>query len=385
MNNLNQQIEELEKMIAEKDAKKNNAKSVQEKADKIKEKAIAEEQEAEEEIKKISDAKSKIEEANSLLGNVNTNGEVRRTNGTNTNENNSQKTISWILGVALLLSLAGHGITLVKQSKTGTIKTSVAEANLDNNDNANDYQYNYGENVVTVSTSDDDKEYIPLTQEAFENLCSNAIKKIEGLGIGASREDIIKFVAVYNINKLRQDNPELAKSIMGTQTVLEVFDDTAYLSATIMGYEAQNLIYNGQILSVADFVFDEEQQRLIRDFENVKLAIVNANQDDRERMTEAWIYSLIDAKSEYRLLDDGSKLLLLRHCVTPIDSVFFKDSSFHSTLTGNARMLMMQAIAPAYDATQEQMQNSIASCTEIRMMDSFNQCLEQENIKTLKR
>ena len=399
--NINDELRELELMLQKENERKNEAKQAQERADKIKEAAIVEEKKSEEKVNKLNEAKVKLEDYKASLadlgvdyysqneGNKNSTvvEEEKKEENKDTTEEvinstrkvNNDKTcfITGLLAGALLISFVGGGIVLVKESKTGKIKNT--EANLLNSEDGK-YEYNYGENVVTVKG---DKEYVPLTTEKFEELCTNVIRKFENLGISASHEDIIKFVTVYNINKLRQDNPGLVRDVMGTQTVLEVFDDACAVSDVLKSYEAQNLIYNGQILSVADCVFDEEQQQLIRDFEAKKLEIVLADQCDRERMTEEWLYSLLDAQSEFKLFDDASLLLVLRHCVVPIDSTYFKDETYHTTLTGNAREYMMQMIAPYFDASEEQMRKCVASCSEIKMMDSFSQCVELENTKTL--
>ena len=152
------------------------------------------------------------------------------------------------------------------------------------------------------------------------------------------------------------------------------------VSNVIATYEARNLIYNGQIFSVADAIYDAEQQQLVKDFEARKLEIVNANSSDREKMLEQLCLDIYDPVGEFSKLEDGPKMLMLRHALVVLHSTYFTDSAWQSTLTGNARQLMFRLVAP-YGASQDEIINSIMSGYERNMMAGFAEC--KDSSKTL--
>ena len=249
--------------------------------------------------------------------------------------------------------------------------------NSDVNTNSNEkIEFNYDNSAVITRGED----YEELTTEKFEELCAKKIKDFEELGIQVKREDVIKFIMVFNIDKLKQDNQELVREIIGNQTIEEVFADAETVSDALLSYEVQQMFYNGESFSVADCIFDKEQRELVSKFEDRKLEIMKADNSDREQMTEELLYDLCDAQNEFRKFEDDALYLVLRHGIVPIDSVYFKDSTFHSTLTGNARLYMFQFIAP-YGATEEEIRNSVMSGARRNMMDSFKICVE--DAKTL--
>ena len=239
------------------------------------------------------------------------------------------------------------------------------------------YNFDYTHSAVITQGED----YEELTTEKFEELVAKKIKDFEDLGIKVKREDVIKFIMVFNIDKLKQDNPELVREIIGNQTIEEVFADGEDVSDALLSYEAQKLIYGGDSFSVADCVFDKEQRELVEKFEARKLEIIRADKKDREALVEALLYDIENAQSDFRKFEDDTLYLVLRHGIVPIDSVYFKDSSFHSTLTGNARLYMFQFIAP-YGATEEQIRNSVMSGARRNMMDSFKYCVEDSYTRT---
>ena len=316
---------------------------------------------------------------------------------------------SLVIG-ALTVSLLANGYFLGRQSMSGDVKFSNAKTSFvdvngnDSNKQNVKYSYNYGKNVVSVSG---DAEYIPLTNKAFEDLCQRAINKLRNNGIVANGEDIVKFVAVFNIDKLKQDNQQLLRDLLGTQTVEEFFADAVRVSDTILNHEADIMFSRNQngefinpewrqyyydlshdnglkrqfcpntdlIMSVADFAFDETQQKLISDFEARRNAILKESDvATRNRMIQTLFEDMVRADSEFRLFEEASKYFVLRHCIVDLDQFYCRDYiADKSSIDGVAYKSLVRWIAP-FGSTQEEYNNSIMSLTKRSMMESLKQC-----------
>ena len=225
------------------------------------------------------------------------------------------------------------------------------------------------------------EEYEEFTTEKFEDLVAQKIVDFEKLGLSVKREDVIKYVMVFNIDKLKQDNPELVKEIIGNQVLIEVIDDAYRVSNVIATYEGRNLIANGQMFSVADAIFDKEQRKIVEDFEARKLAIINADDTQREAMFIKLCEDIYDPLGEFSKLEDASRMLMFRHALVVIHSTYFTNyHTYLTTLTGSSKELVFRLIAP-YGATQDEIINSIMSGYERNMMASLTKCVE--NAKTL--
>ena len=416
--NIDDLLKELEIMQEQENNKKNKAKEAQEKADKIKEAAILEEREAIEAEKRINAARVKVEEARSSMAAIDNKPveTVKENTSSKKTKQTGNRFVSGLVTGALLVSLVGGGITLVKQSKTGSVKFGNTMANLFGNKKDDEtYEYNYGKNVVTVKNQD--TKYVPLTTEAFEELCTKAIKIFKDNGLVANEEDIIKFVAVFNIDKLKQDNQELLRNLMGTQTVEEFFADAVRVSDTILNYESDTMfsVKDGEfvnpewrqyyydlsnnnnlkrqfcpntdlIMSVADFAFDSEQQKLISDFEARRNEILKVdNIETRNKMIQTLFEDLVRSDSEFRLFEESSKYFVLRHCFIDLVEFYCRDYIANKTnIDGIAYESLVRWIAP-YGSTQYEYDNSVLAVTKRSMMESLKKCQLSEQSKTLTR
>lgn len=330
---------------------------------------------------------------------------------------------NFVAGAALTALLIGGGYLLVKEIRKGKIVSSddtrtITASLTDTTDAENkqtSYSYNYDNNIATVTTTTtetigettvtviEEEKYDELTTEKFEELCTSVIKYLDELGINVKKSDVVKFVALFNIDKLKQDNPELVRDLLGTQTIEEFFADGDKVSDTMIGNDAQTAFADDNpewqayveswfkgaycpntenLVSIADFAFDTEQQALIRSFEARRDEILKVEDlDTRSDMTKALLLDIMNAKSEYRLFDDSTLYFVLRHCIVPLDSMYnwnFLENK--STLKTDAHNVMVEFIAPV-GSTDEQIQNSIMSGARRNMMDSFRLC--QESAKTL--
>ena len=168
-------------------------------------------------------------------------------------------------------------------------------------------------NPVNQPEIDINGEYVELTTERFEDLTTGLIKKYEELGLQVSREKLIKYVMVRNIDKLKQDNPELVKSIIGTQTVEKVYTDFEDVISAITTYNWLDFDrYHdvNRLLSAADGVFDETQKAKVVEIEK-RVHEIGRNYQNEEvynELTYSLLRDMINPLSPLYGLEDGVSL-----------------------------------------------------------------------------
>ena len=152
--------------------------------------------------------------------------------------------------------------------------------------------------------------YVELTTERFEELTTAVIQKFEGYGLQVSREDIIKYVMIRNIDKLRQDNNELVASIIGTQEPTEAFADADHVIDAIMTY---NLLYFDKyhntdgFISAVEGVFDEVQRARVLEIESRVYEIGRHYQEEAKynELTYSLLRDMINPLNPISELEDG--------------------------------------------------------------------------------
>ena len=373
MNNVEETLRELEEMLAREAANKEEALEAQKRAEELREAAVEEEKRALESQKALAEAKARLEEARAALAGVkstervtieeqpineNKTYVVKETPVENTTtvrveetkNSNSKKSgfgVGFISG-ALVLALLGTGAwVLSREAKKGVVKSSDLSARVTLTEvtptpaitaaprmtpmptvaptpevNYN-YEYNYDGNVVTVDTTTtttdngvvtdvttDVAEYEELTTEKFEELTANTMTELKMSGVQVSSEDVIKYVMVRNIDKLRQDNNELITEIIGTQDPDEVFADADQVIDAIMTY---NLLYfdahqdTKGFISASLGVFDEVQRNRVLEIEK-RVYEIGANLKDNDKVNEltyALLKDMINPTKEISELEDG--------------------------------------------------------------------------------
>lgn len=152
--------------------------------------------------------------------------------------------------------------------------------------------------------------YVELTNEKFEELTTNLILELEGYGLQVSREDVIKYAMIRNIDKLKQDNNELIAQILGDQNVFEFITDACHVIDAIRNY---NLLYfdnyhtTDGFISVADGVFDEVQRARAIEFERRVYELANYYLDDERynELTYTLLRDLLNPLNPISQLEDG--------------------------------------------------------------------------------
>ena len=185
------------------------------------------------------------------------------------------------------------------------------------------YTYNYDNNVVTVDTTattidngvvtsveTEKADYKELTMDAFEELTASVMTELKSHNIKVSSEDVIKYVMIRNIDKLRQDNNALVAEIIGTQSVDEVFADADQVIDAIMTY---NLLYFDEhhdtkgFISASLGVFDETQVARVLEIEK-RVYEIGANLKDNKKVNELTyklLKDMINPTNEISELEDG--------------------------------------------------------------------------------
>ncbi len=320
-------FQQIEKRLEQEEAKRNDALIEKEIADDMKSEAIKKEKQSKAVIRELNMAKSHAEKAQILMEDKTeeTDADVEVEDETPIDEKTiivkeeKKKSGGFVTGLvvgATALAILAGSVKLYKESKTGDVRTTTST--IDMNDSVNDepennnqveetsYSYNYDNNVVVVV----DTEYVPLTTEAFENLTTETINTLRGYGLTVSDEDIVKYVMIRNIDKLRQDNNELISQIVGDQDPTEVFADADNVIDAIMTY---NLLYfdanhnTDGFISSSVGIFDETQKARALEIERRVFEIGTYYQDEEKynELTYALLRDMIDPSNEISELEDG--------------------------------------------------------------------------------
>ena len=172
------------------------------------------------------------------------------------------------------------------------------------------HTYDFENNGSTHSIIAEDYEYEELTDEEFNKLTASVIKEFEEIGLQVTREDVIKYVMIRNIDKLRQDNNELISSIVGTQDIFEVITDACHVFDAIRNY---NLPYfekyhtTDGFISATIGIFDKSQKARAAEVERRVYEIGKYYQDEEKynELTYILLRDLYNPENEISGLEDG--------------------------------------------------------------------------------
>ena len=215
---------------------------------------------------------------------------------------------------------------VVESASTEVENTEVVEnestANTETQTTAESYSFNYDNSAVVAN----DTEYVELTDGAFETLTAETINTLRGYGLQVSDEDVIKYVMIRNIDKLRQDNNEMITNIIGDQDPIEAFADADSVIDAIMTY---NLLYfdanhnTDGFISASVGVFDETQKARVLEIEK-RVYEIGAYYQDEEKyneLTASLLRDMINPTMEISELEDG-----VSYGVEWIDMYMVRDS-----------------------------------------------------------
>ena len=320
MNDADRFYEELERLHRQEQEKHEEAMAEKAIADDMKEAALKKEKAARAAMRELDAARLHFGKAYALNHESDEEPEVAEENADTETvivKEEKKKNGNFITGLgitSLAAALLVTGFVLNRTSKTGDVRMATSTIGVSDTvkdepeDTTRDvnYSYNYDSNVVTVS----DPEYVELTTEAFERLTTETITTLRGYGLTVSDEDIVKYVMIRNIDKLRQDNNGLISEIVGDQDPVEVFADADNVIDAIMTY---NLLYfdanhnTDGFISSSVGVFDETQKARVLEIEG-RVFEIGANYQDEEKyneLTYSLLRDMIDPSKEISELEDG--------------------------------------------------------------------------------
>lgn len=277
-----EKINNIERALQEAEYKKKSAEEAQKQA-------AQDIKMADEDLKKLKKAKQLVDEANAKLD------EADKICGVSVQTKEDKKSgmkSGFLKGVALgtACTLIGGAITylLVKESKTGTIKsTSKAE---------------------TIAVDDQ-----VLTDEEFDKIVAEVVKDMKERGVTLSESDIQDFVMYLNSSELATDNQKLMASIVSEQDSDEIEQDAnKFLGSSVM--TNYNLWFEDKstedFINASDYVFDEEQKAKLVEIERrvdeIALVYGYGDYERVDELTRQLLLDLSDPNSGISYLDAGT-------------------------------------------------------------------------------
>lgn len=281
--------------------------------------------EAEEKKRKVEEVREKAEEARQKTEEA-----QRACNELDTKEDSNRRKIA-IGGALAALLLAGTVFVLVKLSKSGKviIRTNEPTTSISDTENRNIRETGESiiietdapsteketevptEPVVTEPTESikEDNSYVELTEEDFQNIVGLYVTKNASKYSNVGTEDILKFVALANIDEIVESNPELARSLFNYESKEEYLNDAAkVIGATVM-YDMnvwnQTKSTNDFIL-VSDSIIGSQKEQMVKIESYVNKIATAANLGD-EVLVNNFVSEFINDINygDLSKLDDG--------------------------------------------------------------------------------
>ena len=169
-------------------------------------------------------------------------------------------------------------------------------------------------NVDTASTNEtvSDDEYEELTDKKFYALADEVYKKYEKIGLDVSKEEVIDFVMMVNIDRLAKDNNDLIETIIGDRNtdlvVLNMMDVySAIKTKNDNNYCAKGLGFDSLIL-VSDTVFDKDTKEKVVKFEERVKEVFDArnNKEQFNTLLNTLLMEVLTATEEEFNMENGA-------------------------------------------------------------------------------
>lgn len=152
-----------------------------------------------------------------------------------------------------------------------------------------------------------------LTEEKFNELVETISKKyIDEFKLDVTKEDVIDYLMIVNIDKLATDNNELINTIIGDRNpddiVLNAFNVySAILTENNDRYCAKELGFDS-IITVSETVFDKEEKEVVVNIEKRIKEIVSAknNKEEFNKLLNKLLTDMYDAEKEEFNMESGA-------------------------------------------------------------------------------
>ena len=161
-----------------------------------------------------------------------------------------------------------------------------------------------------------DKDHKILTDEEFYNLVDDIYNKLTKEGLPVTKEEVIKYLMIVNIDQLKEENKELVNTIIGDQDPNEVILDTYSLISRIITENnsrwcAKGLGWDKLLMYLApDAIFSEtEKNKTVELGERVRTIVETGRNGDKDKFNELLnklLMDMIDAKEDNFKLESGN-------------------------------------------------------------------------------
>lgn len=167
-----------------------------------------------------------------------------------------------------------------------------------------------------TNTNDNNEEHKILTDEEFYNLVDDIYNKLTKEGLPVTKEEVIKYLMIVNIDQLKEENKELVDTIIGEQDPNEVILDTYSLIGRIITENnsrwcAKGLGWDKLLMYLApDAIFSEtEKSKTVELGERVRAIVETGRNGDKDKFNELLnklLMEMIDAKEDNFKLESGN-------------------------------------------------------------------------------
>ena len=167
-----------------------------------------------------------------------------------------------------------------------------------------------------TNTNDNNEEHKILTDEEFYNLVDDIYNKLTKEGLPVTKEEVIKYLMIVNIDQLKEENKELVDTIIGEQDPNEVILDTYSLIGRIITENnsrwcAKGLGWDKLLMYLApDAIFSEtEKSKTVELGERVRAIVETGRNGDKDKFNELLnklLMDMIDAKEDNFKLESGN-------------------------------------------------------------------------------
>ena len=167
-----------------------------------------------------------------------------------------------------------------------------------------------------TNTNDNNEEHKILTDEEFYNLVDDIYNKLTKEGLPVTKEEVIKYLMIVNIDQLKEENKELVNTIIGEQDPNEVILDTYSLISRIITENnsrwcAKGLGWDKLLMYLApDAIFSEtEKSKTVELGERVRAIVETGRNGDKDKFNELLnklLMDMIDAKEDNFKLESGN-------------------------------------------------------------------------------
>lgn len=238
--------------------------------------------------------------------------------------------------------------------------------------------------TVIIEQEEAEEKYEVLTTEEFEKLTSDALKQISDRGITLDESDVIKFMAIINIDKLSQDNTDLLAAIVGNQNPDEVKLDAQKVMGALVMYNYSTYFSEGNnenFIKVSDFIFDKEEKEKAIEIEN-RVNEIGVNKDKTVVMNElvhSLLRDMLDPTNRLSYVESGTGFGL-QLTLEPVRGLYGMDKDFMNITLDYTNADLIKYFVPYAEDEQEYEDNALLTGYIRNINDILNDCTKSKTL-----